>query len=80
MAKPGARPEEFRARGDELRLGQLLKAAGVAGSGGEAKHLIASGSVRVNGEVETRRGRQLSPGDTVTASGRTLRVIDAGPI
>ena len=63
-----------------LVLGQLLKAAGLAGSGGEAKHLVQSGSVRVNGEVEVRRGRRLQPGDLVTASGRTVRVVERFPL
>jgi ribosome-associated protein len=78
VTKPGARPEEFRAGPEGILLGQLLKAAGLVGSGGEAKHVVASGSVHVNGQVETRRGRRLSPGDTVSLSGRTVRVVSAG--
>ena len=65
-------------RGDMIRLGQLLKLAGVAGGGGEAKALLAEGSVRVNGEVEVRRGRQLAAGDVVSAAGEELRVA-GGP-
>jgi ribosome-associated protein len=75
VTRPGARPEEFRAGGEGILLGQLLKAGGLVGSGGEAKHVIASGAVFVNGQVETRRARRLSPGDTVTLSGRTIRVV-----
>ena len=48
-----------------LTLGQALKAANLVGSGGEAKVLIQDGAVRVNGEVETRRGRKLQRGDVV---------------
>ena len=48
-----------------LTLGQALKAANIVGTGGEAKILIQSGEVRVNGEIETRRGRQLHEGDVV---------------
>jgi ribosome-associated protein len=48
-----------------IRLGQLLQYAGMADSGGEAKALLAAGAVAVNGEPETRRGRQLHPGDVV---------------
>lgn len=48
-----------------MTLGQALKASGVAGTGGEAKILIQYGEVRVNGEVETRRGRKLQAGDVV---------------
>ncbi|HEX6022749.1 MAG TPA: RNA-binding S4 domain-containing protein [Solirubrobacter sp.] len=58
--------EEFHAREGTIRLGQLLKAAGLVESGGEAKAVLADGAVTVNGEVETRRGRQLQPGDVVT--------------
>jgi ribosome-associated protein len=48
-----------------MTLGQALKASGIAGTGGEAKVLIQYGEVRVNGEVETRRGRKLQAGDVV---------------
>lgn len=48
-----------------IRLGQYLKLVGLVATGGEAKHLIQEGLVRVNGEVETRRKRQLHAGDTV---------------
>ena len=57
--------DEFHAREGTIRLGQLLKAAGCVDSGGEAKALLAAGGVTVNGEPETRRGRQLAPGDVV---------------
>jgi len=55
----------FALRGDYITLDALLKATGLVGSGGEAKALIATGVVRVNGEPETRRGRKLRPGDSV---------------
>jgi ribosome-associated protein len=61
-------------RGEMIRLGQLLKLAGVIDSGAEVKAFLASEPVRVNGEREDRRGRQLHPGDVVTAGGRELRV------
>ena len=51
-----------------IRLGQYLKFANLAETGGQARELIASGMVSVNGEVETRRGRQLHPGDEVTVT------------
>ena len=54
--------DEFHARDGMIRLGQLLKAAGLVETGGEAKLVLAEGLVSVNGEVETRRGRQLVPG------------------
>jgi ribosome-associated protein len=66
---------EVQIKGDTIRLGQLLKVAGIADSGGEAKALIAEGQVSVNGEVETRRGRQLHAGDELTAGDDTLRLV-----
>ncbi|HEX5191370.1 MAG TPA: RNA-binding S4 domain-containing protein [Solirubrobacteraceae bacterium] len=64
-------------RSDTIRLGQLLKLAGVSDSGAEARALLAGGGVAVNGEPETRRGRQLHPGDVVTADDVDLRVTSA---
>ncbi len=57
-----------------IRLGQFLKLADVLETGGESKELIADGEVRVNGEVDTRRGRQLRRGDVVSVLGEDLRV------
>ena len=48
-----------------IRLGQLLKVMSLVDTGGAAREVLAAGEVRVNGEVETRRGRQLRAGDTV---------------
>lgn len=64
----------FALRGEFITLDALLKAAGLAGSGGEAKALIQSGVVRVNGEPELRRGRKLRAGDTVALHAATVRV------
>lgn len=61
-------------RDDTIRLGQALKLAGLAESGGEARAAIASGAVRVNDEVETRRGRQLRRGDVVALGDETIRM------
>jgi ribosome-associated protein len=61
-------------RGDMIRLGQLLKLAGVVDSGGELKALLAESDVLVNGELEDRRGRQLHPGDVVQVLDEELRV------
>jgi ribosome-associated protein len=65
-------------RGDMIRLGQLLKLAGLANGGGEAKALLAEGVVAVNGEPEERRGRQVHPGDVVLVGDEELRVLSAG--
>jgi ribosome-associated protein len=69
---------EIEVRGEVIRLGQLLKVAGLAESGGEAKALLAAGEVQVNGEPETRRGRQLHDGDVVAAGDETVRVVGGG--
>jgi ribosome-associated protein len=58
-----------------IRLGQLLKLANVAETGGDAKLMLAEGLVSVNGAVETRRGAQLAPGDVVTFEGVELRLV-----
>ena len=67
-------------RGEMIRLGQLLKLAGVLDAGGEVKAFLAETPVQVNGEPESRRGRQLVDGDVVTVDDRELRVktADAG--
>lgn len=65
--------------GDEfIRLGQVLKAAGVAGSGVEAKDMIQAGEVSVNGLEETRRGRKLYSGDMVSVSGEEISIQSGG--
>ena len=62
-------------RGEMIRLGQLLKLAGVTDGGGQTKALLAAERVLVNGEPEARRGRQLRTGDTVALAGHELRVV-----
>lgn len=57
-----------------IRLDQFLKWQGIAGTGGQAKLLIQGGEVQVNGQVETRRSRQLRSGDVVTIGGQTHTV------
>lgn len=56
-----------------IRLGQFLKLAGLVEDGVEARMLITEGDVTVNGEVETRRGRQLSDGDVIDVDSPTGR-------
>jgi len=67
-------PMDVPIRDDSIRLGQFLKLANLVESGAEAKPLIADGHVTVNGEVETRRGRQLVDGDVVQLGGQAARV------
>ncbi|MEU4360703.1 RNA-binding S4 domain-containing protein [Promicromonospora sp. NPDC023987] len=59
---------EVPIRDDVIRLGQFLKLADLAEDGAQARDLIADGEVRVNGDVETRRGRQLVRGDVVSVA------------
>ena len=61
-------------RDESIRLGQFLKLADLIDQGADAKPLLASGQVRVNGQVESRRGRQLVKGDVVTIDGSDARV------
>ena len=63
---------------DSIRLGQFLKLANLVETGAEAKPAVQAGLVRVNGEVETRRGRQLFDGDAVAAGDEVLRVVARG--
>lgn len=60
----------------DLRLDQFLKLASITGSGGEAKFLIQSGEVKVNGQTETRRRRKLAVGDVVEVAGQKLKVLE----
>jgi ribosome-associated protein len=61
-------------RDASIRLGQFLKLADLVDQGADAKPLLASGEVTVNGHVESRRGRQLVKGDVVTSAGGVARV------
>lgn len=71
--------QEVGITGDSIRLGQLLKLAGLVDAGSDVKQLLGAGDVLVNGEPEQRRGRQLVRGDEVGVAGTTLRIAKAGP-
>jgi ribosome-associated protein len=62
-------------RDGAIRLGQLIKLAGLVGSGGEVKGFLGEQPVLVNGQPEQRRGRQLGPGDVVEAAGERLTLV-----
>ena len=64
--------------GETIQLDKFLKLANLAASGGAAKHLIRSGEITVNGEVETQRGRKLKHGDVVNVNGEDY-VIETTP-
>ncbi len=66
--------EIIELREEFIRLGQALKAAGLVGSGVDAKNVILDGLVEVNGEVEVRRGRKLYDGDIVSFEGETIQI------
>ncbi len=71
-------PEDVPIRDESIRLGQFLKLANLIDSGSDAKPLMVNGDVLVNGEVETRRGRQLHAGDVVSLRGVAARVVAEG--
>lgn len=61
-------------RDDYIKLGQAMKAAGISGSGLDAKMAILDGHVMVNGKTETRRGRKLYKGDVVSFENQTFKI------
>lgn len=67
--------ETIKLRDEYIKLGQALKAAGLVGSGVDAKIVIQNGHVKVNGEVETQRGKKLYDGDLVTYNGSSVKII-----
>lgn len=69
--------EEFHLRQEDefIKLGQVLKATGLVDSGVVAKEVIQNGEVKVNGEVDTRRGRKLYDGDFVEFENQTVKIL-----
>ena len=65
---------KLRETDEFIKLGQALKAAGLVESGVEAKEVIQDGMVTVNGEVDTRRGRKLYPGDVAGFDGQEIKI------
>jgi ribosome-associated protein len=59
-----------------IKLDQFLKLIGIAATGGQAKLMIFDGEIKVNGTIETRRGKKLVPTDQVTVAGKTFNVGD----
>ena len=66
---------EIKIRDEFIKLGQALKAADLVSSGVEAKIVVQDGQVEVNGEVDTRRGRKLVPGDMITFDGKSVKIV-----
>jgi ribosome-associated protein len=68
-------PTEVPIRDEAIRLGQLLKLAGVVEDGAMARMVIENGEVTVDGATVLRRGTQVRPGQLVAYAGETLRVV-----
>lgn len=67
--------ETIKLRDEFIKLGQALKAANLVEDGVEAKYVIQDGEVKVNGEVDTRRGRKLYDGDIISFHGEDIKII-----
>ena len=67
--------ETIHLKDEFIKLGQALKAAGLVGSGVDAKLVIRDGLVKVNGETEVQRGKKLYDGDVVTFEGETIHIV-----
>lgn len=68
--------ETIKLRDDYIKLGQALKLAGLAESGVDAKFVIQDGLVKVNGKVETQRGKKLVAGDIVEFDGNSIKISE----
>ena len=64
----------IKLREEFIKLGQALKAAGVVENGAEAKEVIIDGLVKVNGEIDTRRGKKLYEGDIISFNGEEIKI------
>jgi ribosome-associated protein len=67
--------EKIQITTEYIKLDQLLKWANIVGSGSDAKHIIIEEMVKVNGEIETRRGKKIRVGDIVEFDGKKIEVI-----
>ena len=66
--------EIIRLKEDYIKLGQALKAAGLVESGVDAKFAVQDGLVKINGQVETQRGKKLVDGDIVEYDGNSIKI------
>lgn len=67
--------EIIKLREEYIKLGQALKAAGLAESGADAKAVIDQGLVKVNGQTAGQRGKKLKDGDLVEFNGQTIKIV-----
>ena len=79
MPAMSSQPIEFAVRGEYIQLDQLLKATGLAQSGGEAHTAVEDGQVKVDGKPESRKRAKLRPGQRVSYQGQTVNIV-AGPV
>jgi ribosome-associated protein len=70
--------EKVSIRDEYIKLGQLLKLAGLSESGAEAKIAITEGKVKLNGEIVLERGKKIYPGDVVSFCGKNIEVENKG--
>lgn len=68
--------EEVKIRDEFIKLGQIMKLAGLVSSGVDAKFVIQDGQVKVNGAVEVQRGKKIVPGDVIEYQGASVRVTN----
>lgn len=68
--------ETIKIRDEYIKLGQLLKLAGMVESGVDAKFVIQDGLVKVNGQIETQRGKKLVAGDIVEFDGNSIKISE----
>jgi len=66
--------EKIKIKTEFIKLDQLLKLAGIVGNGSDGKYLILEGNVKVNGQLETRRGKKIYPKDVVEVGSETISV------
>ncbi len=67
---------QIKLKEEYIKLGQALKAAGLVGSGSDAKMEILDGHVKVNGKVEIQRGKKLHDGDIVEYNGQQIKIVN----
>ncbi len=68
--------ETIKIRDEFIKLGQLLKLAGLVESGVDAKFVIQDGLVKVNGQIETQRGKKIVAGDVVEFDGNCIKISE----
>jgi ribosome-associated protein len=66
---------EFQLKGEHIRLCDLLKVAGIAESGGQGKHLVAAGEVKVDGQSESRKAAKIRAGQVVECRGSRIVLV-----